>query len=344
MTKIHALDGLRAIAVITVTVSHLHSRQGNLTFTFAGALGVQLFFVVSGFLITTLLLREEKKHGSISLRRFWMRRMLRIMPAYLVYVIAIWLIDASNESLSVNSSSYLAALTFTTGYAHGDYELGHLWSLGVEMQYYLIWPLVVFLGSPRARWVFAALLILAGIGARVVVYRYFGSSMMFAAGSVCNMDGIILGSILAMLAESQSSVLQSLGGKSAKWVLSCAFFASTLVIGLSLARQAGFITVPIGKLVTALSLAVFVGWIVFGRLGVVQRVLNSAPFCWIGTISYSIYLWQQFVLRPGGLAGIWPVLHWLDQPLAALTATIIISAISYYVLERPLVEMRKRLH
>jgi len=106
--KIHSLDGLRAVAVIMVIISHKTSQNGNLMFTVLGTLGVTLFFVISGYLITTLPLREELKTGRISYPRFWLRRILRIVPAYLAYVFFLLVIDYGKERFNLDAQSYLA--------------------------------------------------------------------------------------------------------------------------------------------------------------------------------------------------------------------------------------------
>ena len=166
-SRIPSLDGLRAISIALVLASHAvgtvnfpHLGGLMLYLSIGGRTGVRVFFVISGFLITTLLLAEEKRHGRVSLGAFYMRRSLRILPVYFCYLLVVFLLDRWHY-LHIEPSDYLKALTYTTDLlGASSWALGHTWSLSVEEHFYLLWPTAFVLTPPRwrVRLILAALL------------------------------------------------------------------------------------------------------------------------------------------------------------------------------------------
>src|SRR5271156_431275 len=188
-----ALDGLRAICIVLVISYHLHE---NVPSFIHGAIGVDIFFVLSGFLITTLLLREKEKYGSVSLKGFYVRRAFRILPIYylvlLFYFPIIWLLhDAARWHELKSALPYL--LTFTqefrpewTGKVYAQ-----TWSLGYEEKFYLLWPLVVLAVYPFRRKTIALLAI--------------GASILFLPWEPARSYGaLFLGSLLGVLLDRSS--------------------------------------------------------------------------------------------------------------------------------------------
>jgi len=162
-----SLDGLRAVSLCLVLFGHLCGTPGFLPRSAGsilgdlGNLGVRVFFLISGFLITMLLVDELNQTGSISLSRFYLRRTMRIFPAFYVYVAILWG-TAALGCVRLLPGDLLHALTYTSNYhQHQSWLTGHLWSLSVEEQFYLLWPVVfAFGGIQRAKWV-AAITVLA---------------------------------------------------------------------------------------------------------------------------------------------------------------------------------------
>ena len=136
--RIPSLDGLRAISIILVLLAHLSGTRHFVksgVFEIYGNVGVRIFFVISGYLITLLLLKEHERTATISLRDFYIRRAYRILPAAYVFMLPVILWYAR----SLNRVTILAAVTYTSNYIHvGNWILGHLWSLSVEEQFYLL--------------------------------------------------------------------------------------------------------------------------------------------------------------------------------------------------------------
>jgi peptidoglycan/LPS O-acetylase OafA/YrhL len=149
--RIPSLDGLRAVSIILVIASH--AIQGTHSFVFRlfflhSDLGVRVFFIISGFLITSLLLRERAETGRISLPLFYIRRTLRILPPFVLFVGVVAIFNAFGI-IQVPPGNWIYALTYTMNFdTHAPWVLGHLWSLSVEEQFYLLWPLVMRFARP----------------------------------------------------------------------------------------------------------------------------------------------------------------------------------------------------
>src|SRR5215831_9629535 len=165
--RIPSLDGLRAISIAFVFVGHLAGTRGFPVPAAAGnavniaELGVHVFFVISGYLITRLLLQETASSGRIDLGNFYLRRTLRIFPPYYALLAALLAADLLG-AVALHRHDILRAMTYTTNYDEGrSWYVGHTWSLSVEEQFYLLWPAVVLLARPRRAVLAAAAVVLA---------------------------------------------------------------------------------------------------------------------------------------------------------------------------------------
>jgi peptidoglycan/LPS O-acetylase OafA/YrhL len=170
------LDGLRAVSVVVVIGCHFAYAHAELDRgavvgrIFDGDLGVRIFFVISGFLITTLMLQEKKRYGNVSLKNFYLRRMLRLFPvqyAFVAFLVAIALVMPVRAS----TCGIITAATFTRNYACFEWIDGHFWSLAVEEQFYLIWPIALVALRQRSLLLFAVVLILVAPLSRAVQYH-----------------------------------------------------------------------------------------------------------------------------------------------------------------------------
>lgn len=216
-SRIVALDGLRSVAVALVMAGHgvdayAPSHADSLWFAplVNASLGVHLFFVLSGFLITSLLIHEQASCGGIDWRAFILRRSLRIWPALYAYLLVMLLLTWFGV-LQMSSGQFLAAATFTWNYAslwlkhgtsQGSWFLGHLWTLALEQQFYLIWPLAIFLLGWRRAGRLALLLPLLLPGLRVLWWLTFPGQrgqlgMMFHTA----IDSILIGCAFALYQE-----------------------------------------------------------------------------------------------------------------------------------------------
>ncbi len=326
-----SLDGLRAVAALAVVFYHYG-------FDWApGGLGVLAFFVLSGFLITWLLLKEEERYGAVSLRLFYTRRALRIFPAFYVYwLLLVGALVVFHKRLVGGQA--LASFFYCNNYyqaLRGDPNTGlsHTWSLAIEEQFYLLWPLAFLLlrrngrrmafllGGIAAVWVWREALIFGLQRDQGYIYEAFDARA----------DHLMMGCLLAVaLREGAAAGLwRRLCARSALLWGTLGLLAVSVALnvrfGTGYRDAVGFAIDPI--LVAAL-LVQAIGW---PRAGF-ARVLNWGPVRYLGTISYSIYLYQQMLIDPAKkLAAQWPALS-LPFTMAAVVAA---ASASYWIVERP---------
>jgi len=171
-----SLDGLRAISIALVLVGHLSGTQGFITLDLGvgdyAHLGVLVFFVISGFLITNLLLSDYARNGSISIKLFYARRSLRILPASYCYLACIFLLWLAGI-VHLGRSDLWHAITYTVNYMpNPSWQIGHLWSLSVEEQFYLLWPFAIVTLGPRRAVSVAVVVVLLGPMARSAAWLF----------------------------------------------------------------------------------------------------------------------------------------------------------------------------
>jgi peptidoglycan/LPS O-acetylase OafA/YrhL len=337
--RIPSLDGLRALSIGLVLIGHLAgtpwfplSRDVGSFWNF-GDFGVRVFFVISGFLITGLLLDEIAKAGRIRLGRFYFRRTLRIFPPYYAYLFVMFGAAALGfVQLAPYDAAY--SLSYTSNYyTERSWFVGHTWSLSVEEQFYLLWPATLILaGVRRGVWIAGAVVLLAP------VIRLLEWNLMPAVGAGIGhrfetiADAIAIGCVLAGTREflhRQPLYMKAL--------------ASPLFVVVPIAAVAGAIThdhpqvwFGPGMTLTNICLALVIDWCVTFHDGRIGRVLNAAPLVFVGWISYSLYLWQQ------------PFLHRTStSEIAAFPVNLLLAVIcalaSYFLIERPSLTLRRAL-
>jgi peptidoglycan/LPS O-acetylase OafA/YrhL len=343
-----ALDGLRAVAVVGVLLFH-----GGVSWMPGGFLGVDVFFVLSGYLITTLLLRERVGTGGIDLRQFWVRRFRRLLPALLVLIgvvgiAAPFLVDAGQRG-SVRGDG-LAALGYVANwrfvvteqsyFAGTPSPLRHLWSLAVEEQWYLLFPVVVAVALRRPRRIraFAVGLGVAAVASAVwmaVVASGQADPSRAYYGTDTRAHTLLVGALLAVVAAQwplhQARRLLTVAG-----VVGAAVVAAFYV----LVHESDDWMYRGGFLVLAVATAAVVAAIAVPRRSLpVTRVLAAAPLVAIGKVSYGLYLWHwpvDVALTPDrtGLDGTgW----WVEPALLALRTAVAVALTlaSYWLVEQP---------
>lgn len=343
--RIASLDGLRAISISMVLLAHATLTCGFnytlpdwLRWVFNGPLGVRVFFVISGFIITLLLLKEERQHGAFSAKNFYIRRALRILPVYFVFLLTVVLVNRAYD-LQIDRTNFIAAFTFTTGWWRDGHELlGHTWSLSVEEQFYLLWPaFLIFVRSPKARVVGLVIFIAAFPLFRIAFYltplRDIRPFVIVTQG-----DALLYGGLLAI-------GLFYYGEKIRAWFVTNVFLVRVgciAVIAISNAVQLqmmlGFLTIPFSNGVEGLAIALLMGTLILKK-DVVHRVLNTRVFVFLGTISYSWYLWQQLFLNKCDM-----YFHhtWFHFPIN-IALSFVAAVVSYFVVERTFLKLRMRL-
>ncbi|MEA2761722.1 MAG: hypothetical protein QOD47_1006 [Gemmatimonadaceae bacterium] len=333
-----ALDGLRAVAVFTVVASH-----ANFPLRIPGDLGVSAFFVLSGFLITRLLLRERERTGGVSIRRFYARRTMRIFPAYYAFLILSYLIDA-HAGQRWSPTLLANTLTYTVNYFnafnhHPTTSVAHAWSLAVEEQFYLLWPLAFVVLAARGRRALvggvsvAALAAVAWrswliLGARVdasYVYNAFDTRL----------DNLAVGCLLALAVDHKTVV-------AAATVLAKRSWFPIIVLALLLTSRLALSDAyhySIGFTVDALLVAVLIAQLLQLYRSPLWAWLEWPAVRYLGAISYPIYLYHQWGASVGRrMAG--------DGRLVefgvGVLATIVLATGSYFVIERPFLRLKAR--
>jgi peptidoglycan/LPS O-acetylase OafA/YrhL len=376
-----ALDGLRAFAVIGVLCYH-----GGLDWAQGGFLGVDLFFVLSGFLITTLLLREREDTGGIALGAFWLRRARRLLPALfllLVLVVTYAVVFAAPPELRTIRGDALASLgyvanwrfIFTDGSYFAQFQapspLRHVWSLAIEEQFYLIWPLIVFGvlsltrrkpsadGEPiswkadepandpalathslRVLASVTGIMLAVSVGLMALMYEPGRDPSRVYYGTDTRAQSLLVGALLAMLLLRRPQVT----GRTAQRALQVGALvaAGGLAAMWTLIGDRADLLYTGGFLVEALLVAVVIAAVVQPERGPLAAFLSIGWLRWVGRVSYGVYLYH------------WPVYVALDEERLGLdgyalftvriVVTFVIAALSYSLLEMPIREGRLPKH
>ncbi|SHJ56985.1 Peptidoglycan/LPS O-acetylase OafA/YrhL, contains acyltransferase and SGNH-hydrolase domains [Malonomonas rubra DSM 5091] len=336
--RIPSLDGIRCIAVVFVLLSHTRGTVGFYYPQFIaplfglGNLGVRIFFVLSGYLITTLLLLEREKYGQISLKKFYMRRTIRIFPALYFYVFCIFIADYLGW-LDLTALDFIYSITYTVNYYFdSSWQVGHLWSLAVEEQFYLLWPLTLLLLGNKRGLLFACGVILVVPVIRVLTWQFMPSQFPGIGATfhtVC--DALATGCVLAGIRYYWGT--PSLWGRSVGgWLVPLLVI---LVFFLNYFRGSISLSYPIGYTLLNICIALLIEWATRLKNGISYSILNSKIFVYIGTLSYSLYLWQQpFLNRKSDLI-------YNSFPLNILLV-FVAALVSYYLVEKPILSLRSR--
>lgn len=348
---VHGLDGLRGCAVLIVLAAHfgLHN-------IVPGGFGVTLFFFISGFLITRLLLAESARDGRLALGSFYMRRLLRLYPALVVSVLAAYLLypvfggSLSWEDMCAVLLYYANYYGNTVGFMvgtmpeHGTFQtVGVLWSLAVEEQYYLLFPMLMLPLHSRPR---LALRVFAGVAVACLAWRFWldlqGLGERIYSSTDTRIDSILYGALLttALAVDHQRRFLNILQRKDVL-VLSLLVLLSTFLIRDDWFRN------TLRYSLQGLSLMSVVANVCFeGGLPWVQRLLDTRPFALIGAWSYSLYIFHGHAIVIG--ENLFKVRY--TDPVRSLPAsylaliialTLVFSLASYYLVEKPFFSLRR---
>ncbi|WP_292729571.1 acyltransferase family protein [Microbacterium sp. UBA837] len=338
-TRIKALDGLRGIAVLLVIAGHsMRAAQIDmppaLAFLEQGGRGVTIFFVLSGFLITSILVNEFDRSGRISLKAFYVRRAFRILPAFYAFLIVIGVLSLAGTFVQVTLPQLLAAGLFVWNYApvDGTWWLGHTWSLAIEEQFYLLWPLVLVLFKPRIAIRIAVAVILASPLIRLAQYFLFPEtreqiSVMFHTRA----DALMVGCLLALLIGHArwDRIMPAI----ARWWPAYVIFLVAIAPPAKAYLQ-GVWDLTVGWSIEQLCVAGIICAAIALPNSLITRGLSWKPLTWIGLISYALYLWQQLFLGFG-----WP--SWWS-PIIGIVASVAVATASYWLVEKPFLRLKKR--
>lgn len=344
-----SLDGLRAIAVLLVFAFHI---PGTWWYLPNGSLGVDLFFVLSGFLITSLLVEEHALVGRIDLPKFYMRRALRLFPALILTLIAVALLIPTEEAAvrgdivkEIAVSGTYTSNWFSAFDALDSVYLEHTWSLAVEEQYYLIWALAVVALLARARKPERIVVVALGVAAVSILWRLVLLIVFDATfdrvyfGFDTRLDGLLLGSAVGAFRHTSHWPRVAIHARHRTGPLIAAAVLVGL-IGMSAVEWPGNV-VRFGLLLPMVNLAavVITAQLVEGGSSFLSRALAFSPLVRIGKLSYGIYLFHIPVIR---------VIRNSADPspemlfLLAVAITYALAELSYRLVEQPILRYKTR--
>lgn len=340
--RIPSLDGLRALSILMVVFGHVSAtvpgaseQLHELLLMFAG-LGVTVFFVLSGFLITALLLKEIQKTGRVSIRAFYVRRAFRIWPAFYVLIVFVALLGLLKAIPLTLGEVISSGLFFWNYYPYNhSWFLGHTWSLSVEEQFYLLWPVLLgWAGPRRGLWIAVTIVAIEPL-VRVANYllapgmrAYLGMMMHTRA------DALMIGALAALLYGNVR--FESLLKRVLEWKPAVAIAAVVLFVDPFLEqRWRGTYTLSVGFALQNVLIVFLMLWAIRTPGRFWGRLLNSRLAVHIGQISFSLYLWQQIFLTVQNktLSGVFP----LNVAIAVAAAEC-----SFWFVEKPFLRLRKR--
>lgn len=339
--EVPSLNGLRAAAVGLVLFAHFAGPYAPAPLarqmSTLGWVGVDLFFVVSGFIITTLLLRERDRAGRVSLRAFYLRRALRLLPAYYAYLLAVGLTWPGG----LTERDWVGVLTYTQNFTPGlgSWPVAHFWSLSLEEHFYLAWPAALVVLGPRGAVRLAAAVVALSPALRAAALRALPSDPTTGHPAAfltwCRADTIAAGCLLAFAVRTTGG--RRLLARLDRRPLVHTVLAVAVVIGTWSALpvlQAPFR--PFYFTAQAAGLATLV-WLAVARpASPAGRLLNSRPVAWVGLLSYSLYVWQQPFSHPAGRA--W----WQGVPVG-LGLAVGCALLSRCLVEKPFLRVKDRL-
>ena len=318
-----ALDGLRAISILLVFFVHIHVDRPEIR----GWIGVHVFFVLSGFLITTLLLREREHYGKISLRGFYVRRFFRIVPIYYLVLftyVPVVLLMHDDVRWAEFKLAFPYLLTFMQEFrpAASGFVFGQAWSLGYEEKFYLFWPLLTVLLFPFQK---RSTAIVVAIGAAL---------LLLPIGATINYGGLFLGSFTAIaLAKSTTSVFRQ----------PLARIPTSLAFILTLAAYATFWFHPNLVLLFSASVALLIGTLVLNTSWL-RSFLELPWIVLVGKRSYAMYLIHVLIIH--AVERVAARLHvgvWYTVVPAAYLVSFAGATLLFYLVERPCLSYGRRL-
>ncbi|MGO4598654.1 acyltransferase family protein [Terrabacter sp. 2RAF25] len=326
------LDGVRGLAILLVVAAH-----SGLPVRWGGLSGVTLFFVLSGYLITSLLLREWDRWGSISLWRFWGRRALRLLPALLLLLLLVppLLLATGDDRLTDYPVAALASLFYVGNWVRiAGTDLGvlnHLWSLSVEEQFYVVWPAVfiALMTWLRSR-ALAVVLSLAAVATFYSVWTQ-GTEARLDISTETNAFALLLGVALAFALA---------GVRRRGWQLPTTSPAVPFLVMVAVSSFPGRsleVDHPLFRPLGAVYALIGV-WLVYAAATGRSRLVGSRVMVFFGTVSYALYLWHQTFINSRLLGE-----HSTPRNLVLIAAAVLVSWLSWVLVERPVGRLRGRL-
>jgi peptidoglycan/LPS O-acetylase OafA/YrhL len=339
---IPTLDGWRTVAIILVIFAHagVHHAGWMSTRWLAvhGEIGVDIFFAISGILICTRLLAEETRNGTLSLRNFYIRRLFRIQPAALVYLLTLLGVSVLWRPI-VRPREWLSSLLMFRNYTsligpHSDFFTAHFWSLAVEEHFYLLLPGFLLLAPRRVRILLLGCVAGLVIANRALQYHLRPGGILYHHTDI-RLDALVIPALIAIMLHE---------GHFGSWIV---VIAKRLWGAFAIVLILVTIWIPSNSFWHATAFSLLMPFVILGTVLAPEnshlfRVLESSPLRLVGRVSYSLYLWQMLFFTSGSYRNV-PQFGRLDAwPFNVLAVTIAALA-SYYLVEKPFIRMGHRL-
>lgn len=336
--RIPSLDGLRALSIALVCAAHF-AYSYRFPWPYHPILdkyahyGVRIFFLISGFLITTLLMAERERTGSINIKLFFVRRAYRILPVAYVYLVVMTIVFHK----SLTHLDLVVAYGYASSYfqSHLPWVLSHLWSLSVEEQFYLIWPLALAFSFVLARRFALLAIVLAPLCHVLLIELGLRQGAPFFFPSVA--DSLAAGCLLALFQPQLQRYRAFFAWRGFPLIWTLTFFIPFLHrYTPPVLRYWGFPHLALASSVSFLS--VFNAGMVLcvqNALVAPPRLLNTPIVVWVGTLSYSLYIWQMPFAHPRAPS-------WVTTFPQNLILAFLAAVISFYLVEQPVLRIRAR--
>lgn len=345
---IKGFDGLRALSILLVLFTHLgwyDALPDNYFFnaleqSITGMVGVTMFFTISGFLITTLLLREKAKNGTINYKHFIVRRFLRLLPVLVLFYFTMCILILTHQ-LNISWVAFFISVFYGYNFVPNRLyfsELGHTWSLAVEEQFYILWPWVVLFFKKNGLLLVALFMLALAILALIVLptYRITFNGKSYFIGESFHANRFFLPAIAPIMIGSIAAALHFFYPE--KLIAFCSSMVNKLLIVITM-LAAFWLPDSLQTalfLIHALCFAWVLGYIHSKQQSLITTILEWRPLAFTGKISYGIYVWQGLFLGtgPGGKL-------WIQQPIQNLLLTWLVAIACYYLVEVKVLRLKK---
>lgn len=328
---------MRAISILLVLFGHLNGTQGFGNFDLKSRigdianLGVTVFFAISGYLITRILMKEEYINGSISLKNFYIRRFVRLFPVFFVYMVFLFVLNKL-QYISVRNMDWAYAFTYTMNYnVERSWQVGHLWSLSVEEQFYLLWPFIIYRSGFKSAMLVAKFGLVLAVVYRLAIRLFLSKTTLAQMEAFPEIvDSIAVGCLLAGYQKELQKVTWY------KKIKESPFFLSILVaiFLINILRKYSIINI-FGTSVMNVLIAVMIDGFISRSGSFAFKVLNNKALVFVGVLSYSIYVWQQLFLNRSSHD------FYCTFPVNLLLVCVVSVAV-HYLIEKPALKLNQR--
>lgn len=350
------LDGLRFFAFLAVFAHHALPREASVwmragfsegaaravrSAIFAGGFGVDLFFCLSSFLITRLLLQEVEARGAVDVRRFWTRRALRIWPLYITFVVfaALPLMPARLTSSETLSFLFMAGNWHVALFGYPHSVAAPLWSISIEEQFYVLWPLILRRATRRRIRIISLVLLGVAAATRFLLAWRGAEHPAMWTNTFARLDPIALGSLAATIPAFSAN-----GARAAtRWAIGLGVMGAMVALAsLFPVRVISFWHVPSYLLVALCCLCLL--WACLESPRYKPRLLTTRATVYLGKISYGLYVFHVLGLKVGGSLVVRLRLPLVEvcAPVASLLITVLLAGLSYRFLETPFLRLKER--